>query len=209
MSKMNIAVFASGGGSNFQSLLDKQVSGELKVSVTLFLTNNSKCGAADKARQANIPVIHMSAKTHPIDSELAATMLQSLREAKVDMIVLAGYMKKLPDIVLAQFAHKVLNIHPALLPSFGGQGMYGMHVHEAVYAYGAKQSGITVHMVDPEYDTGPVVLQKAVDISSCKNPAEIQQAVLALEHKFYWQVVQAFSEGRVLQVDRQINLQGL
>ena len=151
----------------------------------------------------------MSAKTHPIESELAATMLQSLRNAKVDMIVLAGYMKKLPDIVLAQFAHKVLNIHPALLPSFGGQGMYGMHVHEAVYAYGAKQSGITVHLVDPEYDTGPVVLQKAVDISSCKNPAEIQQAVLALEHKFYWQVVQAFSEGRVLQVDRQINLQGL
>lgn len=206
---MNIAVFASGGGSNFQSLLDKQMSGELKVSVTLFLTNNSKCGAVAKAQQGNIPVIHMSAKTHPIESELAATMLQSLREAKVDMIVLAGYMKKLPDIVLAQFAHKVLNIHPALLPSFGGQGMYGMHVHEAVYAYGAKQSGITVHMVDPEYDTGPVVLQKAVDISSCKNPAEIQQAVLALEHKFYWQVVQAFSEGRVLQVDRQINLQGL
>ena len=206
---MNIAVFASGGGSNFQSLLDKQMSGELKVSVTLFLTNNSKCGAVAKAQQANIPVIHMSAKTHPIESEFAAAMLQSLREAKVDMIVLAGYMKKLPDIVLAQFAHKVLNIHPALLPSFGGQGMYGMHVHEAVYAYGAKQSGITVHMVDPEYDTGPVVLQKTVDISSCKNPAEIQQAVLALEHKFYWQVVQAFSEGRVLQVDRHINLQGL
>ena len=151
----------------------------------------------------------MSGKTHPLESEFAETMLQSLKDAKVEMIVLAGYMKKLPDIVLAQFTHKVLNIHPALLPSFGGQGMYGMHVHEAVYTYGAKQSGITVHMVDPEYDTGPVVLQKAVDISSCKNPAEIQQVVLELEHEFYWQVVQAFSEGRIQQTGRQISLKGL
>ena len=123
-----IGVFASGGGSNFRKIHEKILEGELQIDVAFLLTNNSKCGGADYAREHSIPVHHISGKTHPEPQAYDQAVLEACEG--VDLIVLAGFMKKLPDGLIAKFSDRIINIHPALLPSFGGHGFYGSRVHE-------------------------------------------------------------------------------
>lgn len=191
------AVFASGGGSNFQSLIDRRDAGELKVELCVLVVNNSGAGAALRARESGIPVVHC-APSHFDDAEVyAKTLLDHLDDYAADCIVLAGYMKMLPSLLVQRFRNRIINIHPGLLPAFGGKGMYGSNVHKAVLEYGAKISGITIHFVDEEYDHGPVIYQETVPVLDDDTPESLAARVLDLEHARLWKVVNAVGTGEV------------
>jgi len=204
---MNIAVFASGRGSNFQAILQAIDDGLLPARVTLLVSNNSNAGALELARSRNIPAIHLSQKQFSSEVAYGDRLLELLARHGVDLIALAGYMKRVPAIVIERYRNKILNIHPALLPAFGGSGMYGIHVHEAVLAAGVKITGATVHLVDEEYDKGPIVAQKAVEVSSDDTPESLAARVLAVEHEIYPKVLAAFAGNRVHLEGRRVWIQ--
>lgn len=184
-----IAVMASGGGSNFQVILDGIARGKLKVQVAFLLVNNSRCGAVEKAHAAGVMVYHYSSVTHPDPQQLGEALVELGHKNSVDLWVLAGYMKKVPSPLLQNWKGRVLNIHPALLPNFGGQGLYGIHVHKAVLQSGVSESGVTVHLVDEEYDRGPILAQRAVPVLPGDTPESLGARVLAAEHDLYWRVI--------------------
>jgi phosphoribosylglycinamide formyltransferase-1 len=195
---MNIGVFASGRGSNFQAILIAIQRGILPARVTLLLSNKSDAGALDVARSNGIPTIHLSQKQFSDEASFAARMLEVLKEHDVHLIALAGYLKKVPASVVRSYRNRILNIHPALLPSFGGVGMYGHHVHEAVLASGAKLSGASVHLVDEEYDRGPIIIQRAVPVDKDDTTETLAAKILRIEHEIYPEALKAFAENRIL-----------
>ncbi len=145
---MNIGFLASHGGSNMQAIIDACKSGKLKATPAVVISNNSDSGAIAKAKAEGVPYYYLSGKTHPGPGELDEAILNTFLRHQVDIVVLAGYMKKLGPKTLSHFRGRILNIHPALLPKFGGEGMWGIHVHEAVIAAGEKESGVSIHFVD-------------------------------------------------------------
>jgi formyltetrahydrofolate-dependent phosphoribosylglycinamide formyltransferase len=181
--KLRAAVFASGGGSNFQALLDHQRA-ESAWSVVLLVCDRDDAGAIDRAAAASVPAVVIRTSRRD-DAEVARETLQTLARHRVDLILLAGYLKLVPRQVVAQYARRILNIHPALLPAFGGKGMYGRRVHEAVIESGAPESGATVHYVDDEYDRGPIVAQQRVPVLAGDTPEALAARVLAVEHELY------------------------
>lgn len=194
---MNIAVFASGRGSNFQAILNSIQQHALSARVCVLISNNSTAGALDIARGNDVPAFHLSSRQFPSESEFAAQVLKVLDSHETEFIALAGYMKKLPPEIIYRFRHRIANVHPALLPAFGGVGMYGIKVHEAVIASGCKVSGATVHLVDEEYDRGPIVFQKTVPVKENDTPETLAARVLAVEHEIYPFSLDAFARGRV------------
>lgn len=180
-----IAVFASGRGSNFQAIYRHITRGELPAQIQCLITDNFRAGAIPFAEKHRIPVFVLSPKNFSSPEDFGQALLDVLARFQVEWIVLAGYLKKIPDNVVNAFPNRMVNIHPALLPAFGGKGMYGMNVHRAVYHSGAQVSGVTIHLVNQEYDAGPIVMQQAVDISGCRNPEEIAAKVLEVEHQLY------------------------
>jgi phosphoribosylglycinamide formyltransferase-1 len=193
---MNIGVFASGRGSNFQAILSAIDRGILPARVTVLLSNKIDAGAFEIANAYSIPTVHLSQKQFAGEALYATAMLEVLRSHNVELLALAGYLKKIPTVVVREFRDRILNIHPALLPSFGGQGMYGHHVHEAVLASGVKLSGATVHLVDEEYDRGPIVLQGTVAVDELDTPETLAAKVLKVEHEIYPLALKAFAESR-------------
>ena len=198
---LRFAALASGGGSNLQAILDRARAGYLPARLVFAASNNSTSPALDKARHAGAPAYHVSAKTEGSDDGVAARLLGLLEEHPADLLVLAGYMKKVPDAVLARMKNRVINIHPALLPEFGGAGMYGHHVHEAVVRAGKSESGMTIHMVNEHYDEGQILLQRRAAIPSGASAEEVGRRVLALEHDSYWRVLKAFADGDIVPTD--------
>jgi len=194
---MNISVFASGRGSNFQAILKTIASGLFQAKIVLLISNNSDAGAFEIARTHCIPTHHISQKIFPSEDAFAKKMLEVLSGHHTEFIVLAGYLKKIPSQVIRQYRNRIVNIHPALLPSFGGFGMYGHYVHEAVIASGVKVSGATVHLVTEEYDRGPIIMQKTVDIAFDDTPESLAAKVLKVEHEIFPLALKAFAEGRV------------
>lgn len=194
---MNIAVFASGRGSNFQALLHAIDAGILPARIVVLISNKADAGAMEIARVQNIPAHHLSQKMFSSEEAMADAMLGVLEKNDVDFIALAGYLKKIPAPVIRQYRNRIVNIHPALLPSFGGEGMYGHRVHESVLASGEKISGATVHVVDEEYDRGPIVLQQTVVIAPDETPETLAAKVLKVEHEIFPLALKAFAEGRV------------
>lgn len=194
---MNIAVFASGRGSNFQAILNAIDDGRLPARVALLVSNNSKAGALELARSRKIPAMHLNQKQYSSEDMYEERLLELLERHGVELIALAGYMKRIPVKVIDRYKNRILNIHPALLPAFGGAGMYGIHVHEAVLASGARTTGATVHIVDEEYDEGPIVMQKAVDVLSGDTPETLAARVLLVEHEIYPKAIAAFASKRV------------
>jgi phosphoribosylglycinamide formyltransferase 1 len=194
---MNIAVFASGRGSNFQAILHAIDAGLLPARIVVLISNKSDAGAIEIARAHNISAQHLSQKMFSSEEALADAMLEVLEKEHAEFIALAGYMKKIPAHVIQQYRNRIVNIHPALLPSFGGEGMYGRRVHEAVLASGVKVSGATVHLVDEEYDRGPILLQKTVTIVSDDTPDSLAAKVLKIEHEIFPLALKAFAEGRI------------
>ncbi|MCS7012470.1 MAG: phosphoribosylglycinamide formyltransferase [Chloroherpetonaceae bacterium] len=182
---VRLAVFCSGTGSNFKALYRNIQERHLPCEIVMCLSNNSQCGAMAFAREVGIDAVHLSAKTHPVESEYVAAMLHELRARAVDYILLAGYMKKVPRAVVEAYPKRILNIHPALLPKFGGEGMYGLNVHRAVLASGERESGATVHFVEADYDTGEIILQRRVPVFPDDTPETLAARVQAVEHVLY------------------------
>jgi phosphoribosylglycinamide formyltransferase-1 len=161
---MRIGVLASHEGTTLQAILDAVAQGRIAGSVAIVISNNSDAGALRRAAARGVPALRLSSATHPDPDALDGAILAALAEAQADVVFLAGYMKKLGPRVLQAYRGRVLNTHPALLPKFGGRGMYGTRVHEAVLASGDSESGVSIHLVDAEYDTGPVIAQCRVPV---------------------------------------------
>ena len=191
---MNICVFASGTGSNFRAILNAINKKKLLSKVSLLITNNSGCGAVAIAKRNKIAYLHISGKIYPGHSnkEISQKYLEALEKHKIDFIVLSGYMKMIDPAILKKYKNKIINIHPALLPSFGGKGMYGINVHKAVIASGVKVSGITIHFVDEQYDEGKIIFQKCCEVKDDDDEFSLQKRILKMEHRYYWQVIKKF-----------------
>jgi phosphoribosylglycinamide formyltransferase-1 len=183
---LRIAVLGSGRGSNFQAILDAIQQGSIPgARVCVVISNLAAAGILDIARAASLPAVHLSQKQFVSEDAFADALRTVLQDHAVNLIVLAGYLKRLPARVIQEYRGRILNIHPALLPRFGGKGMYGHHVHEAVIAAGERYSGATVHFVDEEYDHGPILLQRTVPVAATDTPDSLAGKVLRIEHELY------------------------
>lgn len=195
----NIGVFASGRGSNFAAVLDRIASGDLaNVRFSVVISNNSSSGALALARRRGIPACHISRRTHPDPSALQTALLEALQSHAVRLVLLAGYMKLLPPNIIRSFPNRIINIHPALLPRHGGEGMYGRRVHEAVLRSGDPESGATVHFVTDLYDGGPVIARRRVPVRPGDTPDDLAARVLGAEHELYWRAVDHLINGAPL-----------
>jgi phosphoribosylglycinamide formyltransferase 1 len=183
--KKRLAVFCSGTGSNFRALHHAILERGIAAEFELCLSNRSQCGAFEFAEEQGIETLHLSEKQFGSYDEFEDAMVMALMARGIDFILLAGYMRKVPDAVVAAFPDRILNIHPALLPKFGGEGMYGIHVHEAVLAAGEAESGATVHLVNEEYDKGRIVMQQRVPVLPGDTPEALAERVLECEHTLY------------------------
>jgi phosphoribosylglycinamide formyltransferase 1 len=180
---VRLAVFASGSGSNLQALIDHFSTGR-EVRVSLVVSDRPDAGALERARTAGVSTAHIPARGRNPD-ELARETLDVLAEHRIDFIALAGYLRLVPAAVVAAFPGRLVNIHPALLPAFGGPGMYGMHVHRAVLAAGCTVTGATVHYVDDRYDEGRIIAQWPVPVLNGDTPERLGARVLQVEHRLY------------------------
>ena len=193
---LKIAVFVSGRGSNLKAIIDAIENKNLNAEIKLIISNKADCAAFKLADLKNIPTFCVSASRK--ENYLTFDEISELlKNTFIDLIVLAGFLKKIPDNFIDKFESKIINIHPALLPAFGGKGMFGMNVHKAVYDSTAKVSGVTIHFVDKIYDNGKIIVQKCVDISRVKSPEEIADKVLAEEHKLLPLTIKLFSENKI------------
>lgn len=187
-----IAVLASGGGSNCQVLIDHFADAGRDVgSIVLVASNVADAGVLDRARRANIATAFLE------DPANSTAVLATLRAARVDLVVLAGYLKLVPAEIVEAFRGRMLNVHPSLLPAFGGPGMHGQRVHAAVLAHGARLSGVTVHFVDEEFDRGAIVAQWPVSVHATDTPTELAARVLRAEHQLFPRAVAAVASGAV------------
>jgi phosphoribosylglycinamide formyltransferase-1 len=184
---LRAAVFASGGGTNFQALLDHQRPGG-SWEIVLLLTDRAESGALARAAHACVPGAVVPTKGRALD-DVGAQMLEILEAHAVDVILLAGYLRLVPPAVVARYPRRIVNIHPALLPKFGGKGMYGMNVHRAVIEAGEAESGATVHFVDEEYDRGRILAQRRVPVRAGDTPEDLAARVLEIEHRLYPEAV--------------------
>ena len=186
---IRIAVFASGRGSNFQAIHQNISEGSISAQIDLLVTDQPRAGAIDYANAHHIPVSVIRPRDYASPVLYGEALAEVLGKHHIGLIVLAGFLKMIPVNIIQAYPQAILNIHPALLPSFGGAGMYGMRVHEAVFNAGVKLSGVTIHFVNEKYDDGAIILQEAVDISGCRTPQEIANRVLSLEHNAYSQAI--------------------
>ncbi|CAA7061286.1 unnamed protein product [Microthlaspi erraticum] len=194
--RKKLAVFVSGGGSNFKKIHQGCSGDSIKGDVVLLVTNKKDCGGAEYARSNGIPVL-VFPKAQSDDGLSPKELVDVIRKYGVDFVLLAGYLKLIPVELVQAFPKRILNIHPALLPAFGGKGLYGMRVHRAVLASGARYSGPTIHFVDEEYDTGRILAQSAVRVIVNDTPEDLAKRVLHEEHKLYVEVVAAICEDRI------------
>jgi phosphoribosylglycinamide formyltransferase-1 len=206
MAHLRIAVLASGRGSNFEAILTAITEERLKAEIGLVMSNKSKAGALEIARNHNIPAVHFSIKQYDSQEEFDYAFLKLLHDYEINLIILAGYLKMISPVIIKKYKNRILNIHPALLPSFGGKGLYGHYVHEAIIEYGCKVSGVTVHLVDEEYDTGPIVMQRCVPVEENDTPDTLAARVLKQEHKIYAEAIQLFADDRVLVEGRRVKI---
>jgi phosphoribosylglycinamide formyltransferase-1 len=196
MPKLNLGFLASHGGSNMQAIIDACNEGRLDAKPCVVISNNSESGALQRAEKEEIPYYHISIATNPDNVDDA--ILEALLKHNVDIVVLAGYMKKLGDKVIEKFKGKILNIHPALLPKYGGKGMYGNYVHEAVLAAGDKVSGPTVHVVDSAYDHGKILAKREVPVYPVDTVETLSARVLEQEHILFAETLQKIAEGEIV-----------
>ena len=198
---MKVGVLASHEGTTLQSLLDACSDGRIQAHVAVVVSNNSDSGALRRARQAGVQAVHLSSTTHPDPAALDAAIRGVLAAADVDVVFLAGYMKKLGPLVLSAFEHRILNTHPALLPRFGGPGMYGYWVFEAVLEAGDAESGISIHRVDADYDTGAIVRQCTVPVFRGDSLNDLKARVRAREKEFVVETLGQIAKGDDCDVD--------
>lgn len=195
--RIGVLLSGRGRGSNMQALIDACRDGRVPGEVALVVSTTPDAPAVERAAAAGVPTRVLPASRYPDPAELDAALADLFEAAEVDLICLAGYMRLLGPKFLSRFPGRVMNIHPALLPAFGGKGFYGRRVHEAVLAAGVKLTGVTVHFVDEEYDHGPIVLQRAVPVREDDTVDTLAARVLEEEHRAYPEAVRLFAEGRL------------
>ncbi len=194
---IRFATFASGGGSNFGALLAAVADGSLNAVPCLLIADRQGTGAADRAQDAGVPIAIVPPSDFAGESAYADAVLDVLHRAEADLIVLAGFLKKIPAAVIRAYPDRILNVHPSLLPKHGGKGLYGRRVHQSVLDAGDAESGATVHLVDADYDTGPIVAQRSVTVLPDDTPESLAARVLAAEHRLLPHVVGLFAQNRV------------
>ncbi len=192
-----IAVLASHGGSILQAVLDACQSGALAAQVVLVISNNSGSFALRRAAKADVGRLHLSSVTHPDPTRLDRAIRAGLLGARADWVLLAGYMKKLGNETLAAFPNRILNTHPALLPKYGGRGFYGRNVHHAVLQAQEPESGATVHLVDADYDTGPILAQARVPVEPSDSVETLQERVQVAERELVVNTLRDLVQGRL------------
>ncbi|OGS41685.1 MAG: phosphoribosylglycinamide formyltransferase [Euryarchaeota archaeon RBG_16_62_10] len=196
MRRIRIGVLASGGGTNLQAIIDSCERGEIDGDVVVVVSNVPEAGALERARKHRIdayafPHRGMTREQHEAD------IIACLEQHRVDLVCLAGYLRMMTPGMIDRYAGRIMNTHPALLPSFGGKGMHGLNVHQAVLDYGCKVSGCTIHFVTQEVDGGQVILQKSVPVLEDDTVETLQERVLKEEHKLYPRAIQLFAQGKL------------
>ena len=197
MKRLRLGFLASHGGSNMQAIIDACKEGRLDAKPAVVISNNSESTALERARHEGIPHYHLSSTTHPDPAGLDVAILRTLEEHGVDLVILAGYMKLLGPQTLTRYRGRILNIHPALLPKFGGRGLYGKKVHEAVLAAGELVTGVTIHLVDERYDAGPIVAQSKVPVLEGDTVDSLAARVLEREHELFAETLQKIVHGEI------------
>jgi phosphoribosylglycinamide formyltransferase-1 len=194
--KKRIGVLVSGGGTNLQALIDASEKGFFAAEIGVVISNKAGVFALERASQHGIPAVVIDHRQFGSVTEFTAAIIAALKEYQIDLVCLAGFLRILDPLFFLTYRNRVLNIHPALLPAFGGKGMYGHHVHEAVLRSGAKFSGATVHFVTAEPDAGPIVAQGIVAVAEEDTPDTLAERVLQVEHQIYPEAVKFVLEGR-------------
>lgn len=195
---LNIAVFISGRGSNLKALERAIETKELDAVIGLVVSSDENAPGYLWAKEKGIPAVALKSTDFQSRDEFVNKMLSILTENKIEFIVLAGYIKKIPKEIIEKYRHKIINIHPALLPYFGGKGFYGINVHRAVVESKAKYSGISIHFVDENYDTGPIIIQVPIPIEPGETPESLEKRISSLEHKLYYKILRLFTNGNIL-----------
>lgn len=199
--RLRLAVLASGRGSNFLAIHAASEKGQLDADLCLLLSDQAAAPALDRARQLGIKAVHIDPHTYTNRDDYETEVVRHLHAENIDMVVLAGYMRLVGRVMLGAFPDRVLNIHPALLPSFAG-----LHAQRQAVDYGVKYSGCTVHFVDKGMDTGPIIKQAVVPVEDDDSEDSLAQRILVQEHQLYWQVLQLLAEGRVYIEGRKVHI---
>lgn len=197
MRPIKLGFLASGRGTNMQSVIDACKSGRLNATPVVVISNNSDSMALDRANREHVPAFHLSARLFMEADELDQHIAETLMQHGAELVILAGYMKKLGPRTLAAYAGRVINVHPALLPKFGGKGMFGDNIHRAVLDAGESETGVTIHIVDEKYDSGPVLAQQKVKVESGDTVETLAARVLAVEHELFVDTIGAILQGKI------------
>ncbi len=201
--KLRLGVLASGGGTNLQSIIDNCQEQKIDAEIVLVLCNNPDARALERAEKADLPHLCINHRDFSDRQSFDQAVVAALREADVELVVLAGFMRIISEVFLEAFPQRIINIHPALLPAFPG-----LHVQRKALEYGARFSGCTVHLVDNGIDTGPIILQAVVPIFADDDEASLSARILEQEHIIYSQAIQLFAEDRIQIVGRQVKISG-
>ena len=199
-----IAVFASGRGSNYEAIQKEIDLGRINGQVVCILSDHANPPIFEKAKSRKIPTYFINRKQFKNGDDYVSNLLKIIDNHKTDFIILAGYLQLIPAPLVNAYKYRMINIHPALLPNFGGRGFYGMNVHRAVVESGVNVTGITIHFVDEHYDKGNVILQKVVKVESGDTPEKVSQNVLKLEHKYLPEIVKLLCEDRIKIINNKV-----
>ena len=203
---VRLALFASGGGSNVAAILDAIAAGTLAAEPALIVTDRPGTGVLERDETRGIPAAVVPPGDDP--AVFSQSLLDVLARYEIDAVALAGYLRKIPDPVVWAYRHRILNVHPSLLPAFGGAGWYGRRVHQGVLDYGCRVTGATVHLVDSDYDTGPIVLQEAVAVDPDDTAETLAARVLGAEHRLYPRALALLASGQLHVDGRRVSLDG-
>lgn len=207
--KIAVMVSGHGRGTNMQAIIDACKSGKIKGSVSLVIGTKDDAPAMDRARQEGVKTLAVSPKAFSSVDDYDNAVLQALKDNQIDLICLAGYMRLLGLNIIDHYRNRIMNVHPALIPMFFGKGMYGHHVHEAAINRGVKFTGVTVHFVDEEYDTGPIIMQAIVPVEEDDTPDSLAARVLEHEHETYAGAISLFAQNRLVVENRKVKILSL
>jgi formyltetrahydrofolate-dependent phosphoribosylglycinamide formyltransferase len=205
MTRFRIAVLISGGGTTLRNLIEKRAAGQLPLDIVLVVSSSPTARGLQFAERSGIPSVVIERKNYADQDAFSLTIFDDCRRARADLVVMAGFLKRMT--IPSDFAGRVVNIHPALVPAFCGEGFFGHHVHEAVLKYGAKLSGCTVHFADNQYDHGPVIVQRAVPVLDEDTPDTLAARVFEAECEAYPEALRWIAEGRVTIEGRRVRIQ--
>ncbi len=201
---LNLGVLVSGQGTNLQAIIDACQKGEINCRVSVVISSRQDAYALIRARNHGIPNFVVRKKDYPSQIEYEKAMIEILKNHGVELVILAGFMKVLSPYFVDHYRNRIINIHPSLIPAFCGKNLYGMKVHEAVIAYGAKITGATVHFVDENVDAGPIILQEPVSVDQDDTPESLAEKVHKVEHKLLIKAIKLFSENRLEILGRKV-----